>query len=83
MEKSDRQGANRSHTAWYGEDLQRSRTFFLQAKAAVRINQYFPRLRLPKPLDFYTVLGIETRDGAHTLVTSKTERKLWTTKNSQ
>jgi hypothetical protein len=39
--------------------------------------------RLPKPLDFYTVLAIETRDGAHTLVTSKTERKLWTTKNPQ
>ena len=29
MEKSGRQGCKRSHTAWYGEDLQRSRAFFL------------------------------------------------------
>ena len=35
MEKSGRQGANRSHTAWYGEKLQRSRAFFFQAKTAV------------------------------------------------
>jgi hypothetical protein len=31
--KGGRQGANHSHTAWYGEDLQRSRTF-LQAETA-------------------------------------------------
>jgi len=42
MEKSGRQGANRSHTAWYGEDLQRSRTFFLQAKAAVTNKSVLP-----------------------------------------
>jgi len=42
MEKSGRQGANRSHTARYGEDLQRSRTVFLQAKTAVMNKSVLP-----------------------------------------
>ena len=44
MEKSGRQGANRSHTAWYGEDVQRSRTVFLQAKTAVMNNSALPSM---------------------------------------
>jgi len=42
MEKSGRQGANHSHTAWYGEDLQRGRTFFLHAKTAVMNRSVLP-----------------------------------------
>jgi hypothetical protein len=41
-EKGARQGVNRSHTAWYGEDLQRSRAPFFRAKTAAMNKSALP-----------------------------------------